>query len=390
LKIAYKNPGGLKSLLLKRTYLGFSWAEVLAWFGFVVMWPTILGGFYFFGGVFKSGRILPPDQFIVSSLVVSLIKAAVTIPFWWIFFVVLKRQSIWKRTLLHLPFGCLYALISILIIYQVKTRFLENSGLSNVVFGTDYNKAKESFLRDPYPWNAILLDTYNLLFHAYNFWLSSQRQLKREQELRELSFQSEIKALKAQIEPHFLFNALNSISASVPPALEKTRILIAQLADTFRYALRVSECKTVSLEDELNFLKTWLALEKQRFGKRLSIFYEIDPKALTVQIPPMLLQPLIENALNHGIGEMLQGGTVTIVCHCTNDNSVYIGISDNGAGYPGDLLQIQNKGIGLNNTARRLELLFNQKLKIQRLPQGMMFSFYLPITASHELKSIDN
>ncbi len=107
------------------------------------------------------------------------------------------------------------------------------------------------------------------IFHGYSYWQQSKRQHLREQELMELNYQTEIKALKAQIEPHFLFNTLNSISASVPPSLEETRVLIAQLADTFRYALKMSERPIVSLEEEMEFVRTWLTLEKQRFGKRL-------------------------------------------------------------------------------------------------------------------------
>jgi LytS/YehU family sensor histidine kinase len=217
-----------------------------------------------------------------------------------------------------------------------------------------------------------------ILFHAYNFWLSTQRQQKKERELRELAFQSEINALRAQIEPHFLFNTLNSISASVPPTLEKTRVLIAQLADTFRYALRVSVSQFVALGDEIDFLKTWLALEKQRFGERLAIDYQIDANAVGVMVPPMILQPLVENALNHGIAPKIDGGTVTIQCEVRNE-WVYVAVSDTGVGYTGDLKEILYKSVGLSNISKRLKLLYNQSLQVELQQEGLRFSFTIPL-----------
>ncbi|HVF97668.1 MAG TPA: histidine kinase [Flavisolibacter sp.] len=381
---------GLRRLAFIRTAIGFTIGEAIVWFGFVVMWPTILGGVYFFGGLFEAGKAMPPGKFIVTSVVVVVTKALVTVPIWWLFFNKLKEWPVWKRALLHLPVGCVYAIISTFIIYQVKIHFLESLPPTNLVRIGNWNNAK-AVVADPYPWSVVLLDTYNMLsayfmnfilFHAYNFWLSSQRQQKREQELRELAFQSEINALKTQIEPHFLFNTLNSISATVPPTLENTRVLIAQLADTFRYALRVSESQFVLLGEELEFLKTWLALEQHRFGKRLRVYFDIDPNALSTTIPPMLLQPLVENALNHGIAHRVEGGSVTIQCLVTNAETVSISVRDTGVGYAGDLNQIMNKGIGLSNIAKRLHLLYNQPVRVERLSQGLSFSFHLPKTRS--------
>jgi two-component system, LytTR family, sensor kinase len=355
----------LRRLAVTRTAVGFTVGEALVWFGFVVMWPTILGSIYFFSGLFASGQVMPVRSFIINSAIVAVVKAIVIIPFWNLFFVQMNKVSLLKRSLLHLPFGFLYAAIVVTIVHQVKTNFL----------GDDYGQ------------KAVLSDVYNLLssyfmnflvFHAYNFWLHNQRQHKKEQELRELAFQSEINALKTQIEPHFLFNTLNSISATVPPELEKTRVLIAQLADTFRYALRVNESQLVSLGDELDFLKTWLALEQHRFGKRLQVNYDIDPQTLSTRVPPMLLQPLVENALNHGVAHRVEGGTVTIECKMKSSETVCIAVRDTGVGYAGELAQMMNKGVGLRNIAKRLQLLYNETIHAERQPQGLCFSFQLP------------
>lgn len=367
----------LQQLALTRTPFGFTIGEALVWVAFVVIWPIILGGIYFFSGMFESGKVMPVKQFIITSFMVAIVKVVVMLPFWWLFFVQWKKLKGWKLAVLHLPASALYSVLCVAMIYQIKTKILLH----------------------PYPSNIVLMDCYNLLtaffmnfilFHAYNFWLSSQRQRKKAQQLRELAFQSEIRALKTQIEPHFLFNTLNSISATVPPTLENTRVLIAQLADTFRYALRVNERQFVSLGHELEFMKTWLALEQHRFGKRLTVYFDIDPKALSTQVPPMLLQPLVENALNHGIAHCVEGGTVTIQCKVRGNNTVFIAVKDTGAGYAGDLAQMMNKGVGLSNIAKRLHLLYNQQIHVERGQQGLSFSFYLPLNQVYETECVDN
>lgn len=387
----------LRRLMYTRTVFGFTIGEALVWFGFVVMWPMILGSIYLFGGLFETGKVMPPGKYIVTSLVVVFSKVLVILPFWWLFFSKLKTWPVWKRALLHLPLGCVYAVLSVFLVYQIKVHFLESLPPSNaIVIGSANNRTSAN--ADAYPWSVVLLDSYNMLtayfmnflvFHSYNFWLSSQRQRRVEQELRELTFQSEINALKTQIEPHFLFNTLNSISATVPPTLEHTRVLIAQLADTFRYALRVNESRFVPLTDELDFLKTWLALEQHRFGKRLQLQYNIDPSVLYTSVPPMLLQPLVENALNHGIAHRVEGGTVTIECRKKED-AVFFAVCDTGVGYAGELSQLLNKGVGLSNIARRLQLLYNETIQVERQPRGLCFSFNLPIKHMHETERIDN
>lgn len=216
-----------------------------------------------------------------------------------------------------------------------------------------------------------------------------QRQYRQSQRLQKLQIQTieqenEMKALKSQIEPHFLFNTLNSISASVPHTLEHTRQMIAQLADIFRYGLAINDRKEVRLEEELNFIKTLLSLEKVRFGKRLEVVYQIDEACLASNIPPMLLQPLIENALEHGIGPKVQGGVLTIEI-CKEGAHIRISVADTGVGYKGDVKEILEKGVGVSNTSRRLRLLFNEPLEIEKGEEGLRFSFRIPANGSSDV-----
>lgn len=359
--------------LRRRMFPGFQVGELLLWFVFHISWPLMAAVIYSLSGRFEDAKFMTLSQFALIQSFVITGKAICLLPFWLLYFVKLKYVPLSKKMALHFITAPVYVFLCILFMYISLVHILHV----------------------PYPRTARLTDIYNLmiiyvsyfaLFHAYNFWLHTKEQVKKEQALKELAYQSEIHALKSQIEPHFLFNTLNSISASVPPSLETTRVLIAQLADTFRYALRANENELVLLADELDFTKTWLALEQQRFSKRLRVEYKIDENALSAMVPPMLLQPLVENALNHGLAEKLEGGMVTIECTVQENNSIYIGISDTGVGYSGNLEQMFDRGVGLSNTAKRLKLFYNENLSVERQKVGLLFSFQLPMQAVYEKK----
>ncbi|MBO9658490.1 MAG: histidine kinase [Chitinophagaceae bacterium] len=345
----------------KKIIWGISSAELGIWFLYNFFW----GSLFFMVLLIAYDITNPARQATVVGFDI-LVKMLLTIPSWFLVFRVWPNKPLSFLIPYHLLYMSFFGLAWVFIFgYGIRTM--------------EYKPA-------PFIFHEMMVDFYIsvvfyslefAIFHAYHYLQRTKRQMKREQELKDLAYQSEIKALKAQIEPHFLFNTLNSISASVPPSLEKTRILIAQLADTFRYALKVSERQMVSLEEELSFVRTWLALENHRFGDRLTVQYFIEPVVLSTQVPPMILQPLIENALNHGISPLVKGGSVSITCQQT-DQFVYITVSDTGVGYEGNIDELLQKGIGLKSTAERIDRLFNEKLEIKRNPQGLRVMFRIP------------
>ncbi|WP_341837271.1 histidine kinase [Chitinophaga pollutisoli] len=231
-------------------------------------------------------------------------------------------------------------------------------------------------LRSVFPVIVYYLQCFSLL-HVYHFFLEREVQLKKEKELADAAFRSEINALKAQIQPHFLFNTLNSISASVPIEQEPTRELIARLADTFRYSLYCTEHEWVPLKEEIRYIRTMLELEHSRFRERLE--FSISPLngSENVMIPSMLLQPVVENAIRHGIAPSINGGKINIEIAQESDK-LRIEISDTGVGYSGELKEIeQSAGVGLRNIRQRLELLFSEHLLVSRnQPSGLRFKFY--------------
>ncbi|UCE18568.1 MAG: histidine kinase [Gemmatimonadota bacterium] len=181
-----------------------------------------------------------------------------------------------------------------------------------------------------------------------------------EEKLRELTALSELKALKAQINPHFFFNTLNTIAALIPIDQEKAEETVHDLADLFRYTLETAEREFVPLREELQFLDVYLRIERARFGDRLQVERSIDPESQRVRVPTLLLQPIVENALRHGIGHRKTGGTITIATTC-EDEYCHIKISDDGTGIPKEKLDVVlRSGRGLKNVNERLLNLYKE------------------------------
>ncbi|MDP5077848.1 MAG: histidine kinase [Nonlabens sp.] len=211
-------------------------------------------------------------------------------------------------------------------------------------------------------------------FFAYRYFKENQRKLKIEGELRQAALKSELAAIKAQLNPHFLYNVFNTINASLPAENERTRNMIAQLADIFRYQLQATKTDTVTLKEELDFVRKYLNLEKERFEERLEINIHVDESLLREKVPPMLLQPLVENSIKHGIASLIQGGSITIEIFKQNGKLKFI-IADTGVGVV-DKTDLMNKGIGLTNTRLRLQKMYNASMEIlDNEPQGLKIQF---------------
>jgi len=212
--------------------------------------------------------------------------------------------------------------------------------------------------------------------HAYEYYVISQRKLRTEIELKNAALKSELSALKAQLNPHFLYNVFNTINASVPPEMENTREMIAGLSDLFRYQLKASIEDLVPLKDEIEFVQQYLELEKKRFEERLN-FKIVVPKELELElIPPMILQPIVENSVKHGIAPLMKGGSIEIVISRDN-NRLKFSVKDSGVGIS-DVEGIFEKGIGLGNTQQRLKKMYNSSIKLEsNQPSGLTVSFVL-------------
>lgn len=173
--------------------------------------------------------------------------------------------------------------------------------------------------------------------------------------------QAQLQALKMQIHPHFLFNTLNSIAALLHKDVEAADRMIARLGDFLRLTLKSSDAQYVDFEQELEFLKCYLDIEHIRFQDRLTVEMDIDPQALTAMVPNLILQPIVENAVRHGVARQKCPGHITIRAR-RNGERLIMTVEDNG---PGLKVNSNGAGIGISNTRARLEQFYGTDFKFQ-------------------------
>ncbi len=209
-----------------------------------------------------------------------------------------------------------------------------------------------------------LARTLGVVLENTRFRQQRLKQEEREQELKWLASRAELKALRAQINPHFLFNALNAIAGLIPEQPELAEQTVERLAEVFRYTLRKSEKEWVRLDEEIEFVAAYLEVEKARFGDRLKIEFDIAPAAALVPVPAMSIQPLVENAIKHGISEVERGGAAGVRASIEGD-TLCVEVFDNGPGFPPGFTLSQAGGHGLRNVADRLRGYYGDAARLE-------------------------
>jgi LytS/YehU family sensor histidine kinase len=202
---------------------------------------------------------------------------------------------------------------------------------------------------------------------------------RQEERLKALATEAELKALKAQINPHFLFNTLNTIAELIHTDSERAEETVERLAEMFRYVLNGSERGLVPLEEELAFLDDYLQIERVRFGDRLRVTREIAPEALEVPVPSLLLQPLVENTVRHG--QSTDGSIDLGINVQTEADRVVIAIGDHGPGMSAHPQIGEGPGHGLYNVDQRLRKTYGQEHSLEisaNQPQGTLVTLRIP------------
>lgn len=204
---------------------------------------------------------------------------------------------------------------------------------------------------------------------------------------RQLATKARLEALQAQIRPHFLFNVLNTIIMFSRTDVERSRELLITLAQFFRRSLSYRG-SFITLQDEVEYISMYMSLEKARFGEKLQTRMKIDPRVFAVQVPILTLQPLVENAIVHGLAPKEEGGLVGIRAHRVRDE-IHVCIIDNGVGMDGDLIRRvfeegfgHNMGLGLSNVNDRLVSLYGESHRLQirsRPGRGTAIRVRIPI-----------
>ena len=201
---------------------------------------------------------------------------------------------------------------------------------------------------------------WNLIYFMYHYIAKSRKQQLDTLQLEALVKELELKTIKAHINPHFIFNSLNSIRALVDENPQRAREAVTELSNILRSSMQTDKVERVSFEKELGIVKDYLALENMRFEDRLKVEYKIDEDTLDQPVPPMMLQTLVENAIKHGISKQINGGVVRIISDF-KDNYHELAVQNTGFlnGYA------NNEGFGLSSTTNRLSLLYGEKAKFE-------------------------
>jgi signal transduction histidine kinase len=207
------------------------------------------------------------------------------------------------------------------------------------------------------------------LSHALDFHRESRERELTEAQLRTRLAEAQLQALQRQLHPHFLFNTLNTISALMHRDIEAADAMLERLSDLLRLTLDRVGTQLVPLSDELDFLRKYLEIERTRFAERLQVHFEVEPETLDAQVPNLLLQPLVENALRHGIAPKIGGGRVDIVAR-REDDALRLEVCDTGVGMQPDRLD-SGDGVGLRNTRSRLQHLYGSDHRFElKTPSG--------------------
>ncbi len=271
----------------------------------------------------------------------------------------LERPIVWRRVGLHLWVTSLLALFVGTIDFIPAMPMFADRG--RLCWSTFFSVLILNFDKLIVPlWLILILE------HTFNYYRVSQENKLRAARLESQLATAQLTALKMQLHPHFLFNSLNSISTLVLSKPDMAHTMIARLGDFLRMTINNGGTKDVTFQRELEFLETYLAIEKIRFGDRLRVNFAIDPEAREALIPNLLLQPLVENAIRHGISKVVAGRIdITVERRGTG---LRIEIYNDGP--PGR--EIRLGGLGLSNTANRLEGFYpgNHLFEYRNNPSG--------------------
>jgi LytS/YehU family sensor histidine kinase len=197
-----------------------------------------------------------------------------------------------------------------------------------------------------------------------------QERTQQQERLKVLVRETELSMLKSQINPHFLFNSLNSIASLTMSNPDEAREMIIRLSDFLRYSLKHRENEYVPLKEELGRMKDYLAIEKVRFGDKLSYDFEVNPACAKFPVPTMIFQPLFENAIRHSVYESIEPVNVRFECIPEADVMKALVIND----YDPDVPSRKGTGVGLQNVRQRIELAYEGRGSVRWTAEGGKFS----------------
>jgi LytS/YehU family sensor histidine kinase len=210
-----------------------------------------------------------------------------------------------------------------------------------------------------------------LVAHAFSYYHQFRNRELQAAQLQTQLTKAHLQALKSKLQPHFLFNTMHSISALMHTDVRAADTMMTRLSDLLRLSLEDDGAQVTSLGRELEFVSVYLEIEKVRFGNRLQVFLDVAPDTLDACVPHLLLQPLVENAVQHGIARLSAGGWIRVASE-HDDQRLHVKITDNGPGLQTSDPECRTAGLGLSATQERLRTMYgvDQRLDVRNLPEG--------------------
>ena len=284
----------------------------------------------------------------------------------------------WPRALaVHVGAALLYSVVHTATMLLVR-------GLLWADAGKAYGVAWTSFVQRQYlmqlDWMLMTYAAIVGLSYALDYRRESQDRAVKAATLETRLVEARLKTLQAELHPHFLFNTLHAISTLVHTSPETADRMISRLSDLLRLTFDGTGSAAISLQEELEFLQKYLEIEQIRFQDRLSVEYDLQPETLDAEVPRLILQPLVENAIKHGVSPRNGRGLVRISSH-VRDGALWLEVRDNGVGLSSSVRSRVHAGVGLSNTRARLECLYGSahRLDFAETPEGLAVQMQIPL-----------
>jgi len=302
---------------------------VIVSFLYLTVAPRILPNFLLVGGV----------EIVCVILITSILR-----------FIIIRLGILQKR----LPGQIVFLFISAILVSLLIT--LCSQAIEVWLHVPSRTNHKESVLFLVWVGNFAIILIWNLLYFAYHYVVKSNKEILDKARLESVVKELELKTIKAHINPHFIFNALNSIRYLVDENPGQARYAITELSKLLRSSMHAENISTTRLSSEIEIVQSYLELEKIRFEERLEVRWSLQPVAYDFQVPPMMLQTLVENSIKHGISHQIEGGIIEITA-TVQDHFLHLRIENTGR----LLSQDKNDSFGIKSTRNRLQLLFGDQ-----------------------------
>jgi hypothetical protein len=359
-----------------------SWRRIVALSALILLVWTLFGllaSFLMFVNTDDERTKFPLSLVLYLSVGNSLLKGVVLLPFIWIFYEAPIPLTDWKRrSILYVVLLPVFAAIHAAVRPFVIPFVLYGPPPPGVAitYWFKFVTAYRSFFVD----NAWGFFSAVLGFHLWHYARQVRERDLNESRLEARLASAELQVLKMQLHPHFLFNTLNTVYNLIPVNSKEAQGMITRLSKLLRFSLDHVSTETVTLDDEMAFLMEYLQIEKVRFEERLRIEKDLPADTLHAEVPNMILQPLVENAIRHGVGKKAAGGTIQISSR-RDDSRLLIMITDDGE--PPAMPSSGNTGIGLANTRARLTKLYGSDFifNLEPFGQGTRVNLNIPFKA---------